>query len=197
MARAFGSITLAAVLLAATVSIQAQNTAACQSVRFSDEVLERFPGAPASCLDVITREGTQYAVFKAQLTDVRGSDVRVRVKNPDGTHGETKTIRTKPGRKVLINGQPYPVSELAADQEITVYVRVDRPMIALAPVSESDPLDATPLMQPERETQAIRVSSAGQPSMPHTASPIGAVALLGQFCLAAGLGLMVIRKRRK
>jgi hypothetical protein len=188
MNRALRSTALAVGLLAAAVSIQAQSPA-CQDVRFSDEVLNRFPGAPAACLDVISRDGQEYAVFKAKLVEARGDSVRVKVKKADGTYGETKTIKTKPGRQVLIDGKPAPVSELAPNQEITAYVRVDRPMIALAPAAETEPVDAEPMAAP------VRV--AEQPSMPHTASPIEGVGLLGQFCLALGLVLMMMRKRRK
>jgi hypothetical protein len=183
---------LASVLVASTVSVQAQN-AACRDVQFSDDVLSRFPKAPASCLDVIERDGQHYAVFKAELQEVRGNNLRVRIKNPDGSYSATTSIATKPGRKVLIDGKPYPVSELAADQELTAYVRVDRPMIALPSATESEPLDVVPFA----DDGPVRVASSGSPTMPHTASSLGVVALLGQFSLAVALAMTVIRKRRK
>ena len=182
---------LATVVVASTASVQAQN-AACKGVRFSEDVLSRFPGAPASCLDVIERDGQQYAVFKAQLEEVRGNNLRVRIKNPDGSNSAVTSIATKPGRKVLIDGKPYPVSELAADQELTAYVRVDRPMIALAPATESEPLDAVAFA----DDGPVRVASTGSPTMPHTASSLGVVALLGQFSLAVALAMALVRKRK-
>src|SRR5689334_21218425 len=147
MLRALCPVVVAAVLLGWAAAAHSQNPAACQSVQFSAEVLSRFPGAQKSCLDVITRDGQQYAVFKAKLEDVHGNSLRVRVKNPDGSYGERKTLKAKRGRQVLIDGKTYPVSELAPDQEITAYVRVDRPMIALAPATESEPVDAEPMAE--------------------------------------------------
>ncbi len=44
----------------------------CQTVQFSDSVLQRFPHAREACLDVITRNGEEYAVFKADLLRVSG-----------------------------------------------------------------------------------------------------------------------------
>jgi hypothetical protein len=167
----------------------AQNPQACQSVRFSDEVLSRFPKAPQACLDVINRDGQDYAVIKAQLDSVSGNSVRVRFKQPDGTYAPATTIKTNPARRVLVDGKPVPVSELAPNQELTAYVRVDKPMIALPPANESEPLDAVPL--PAAEPVVARA----EPRMPHTASPLGFAALLGPFLWA--LAFVIGRVRRK
>jgi hypothetical protein len=195
MVRALSPVIVAAILLGWGAAAHSQNTAACQSVQFSAEVLSRFPGAPKSCLDVISRDGQQYAVFKAQLEDVRGNSLRVRVKNQDGSYGERKTIQARSGRQVLIDGKTYPVSELAPNQEITAYVRVDRPLVALAPASESEPVDAEPLMESPPEDEPVRLSSAQTPTMPETASPLGVLPLAGAFCLLLALGLMIWRMR--
>jgi hypothetical protein len=185
------AMTLAAILIAVAGMTHAQN-AACQSVQFSAEVLDRFPGARSSCLDVIERGGEQYAVFKAQLLEARGNNVRIRVKSPDGTLGPAATLVSKPGRKVLIDGKPYPVSELAPDQELTAYVRVDEPAIALAPVTDAEPVESVPL--PAQETGPVRLSSAAEPSMPETASSLGMLAVLGFFLLAVAAILTMMRK---
>jgi hypothetical protein len=177
-------------LLLATSSSHGQNAAACQSVEFSPDVLSRLPDAPKSCLDVVTRNGQQYAVIKAKLEEVRGDSVRVRVKNPDGSHGPLTTIKVSPNRKVLINGKPYPLNEVATDQELTAYVRVDTPMIALAPAADTEPVEAVPM--PAADT---RVAAA--PTMPHTASPLGTMLLFGVFCLAIAFGLRTLRTRDK
>jgi hypothetical protein len=130
-------------------------------------------------------------VIKAQLEEVRGNSVRVRVKNPDGSRGPLTTIKTSPDRKVLINGKPYPLSEVATDQELTAYVRVDTPMIALAPATEAEPVEAVPMAALE----PARVAAA--PTMPHTASPMGVVLFSGVACLGVAFFLRTIRKRGK
>lgn len=195
MRSVFRSTAVALVLLMAAVAAHAQNPQACQNAQFSAEVLARFPGAPKSCLDVISRDGQQYAVFKAHLESVQGNRIQVRVKNADGTRGERKTIETKPGRKVLIDGKSYPVSDLAPDQEITAYVRVDRPVMALAPAADAEPLDEVPIMGPEQESRPVHLSSADTPVMPHTASPLRLIALTGLSCL--GIALLLAANRRR
>jgi hypothetical protein len=189
MSLAFRFLPLALVF-AAALPVHAQGPD-CQAVKFSEQVLDRFPDARKSCLDVITRDGQEYAVFKAELQEVRGNTLRVRVKNPDGTFGKTQNIQTSPQRRVLIDGKPYAVSELAPNQELTAYVHVTRPEIAIAPVADSDPVESVPLA-----TAETRLSSAA-PAMPATAGPLEDVALLGLFGLAVAMSLNIIRRRRK
>jgi hypothetical protein len=191
MSHAFRFLPLA-LLVAAALPVQAQGPD-CQRVQFSEQVLDRFPDARKSCLDVITRDGQEYAVFKAELQEVRGNTLRVRVKNPDGTFGKTQSIQTSPQRRVLIDGRPYAVSELAPNQELTAYVHVTRPEIAIAPVADSEPVEAVPLAASDGPT---RLSSAA-PAMPATASPLEYVALLGVFGIAVAMSLGIIRRRRK
>lgn len=190
MIRLSGAIAAVLLFVVSVGSSHAQNAAACQSVRFSDEVLSRMPNAQKNCLDVITRDGQQYAVIKAQLEDIRGNTARVRVKNPDGSYGPLTTIKVNPTRKVIIEGKPYPLSEVAPDQELTAYIRVDTPMIALAPATEAEPVEAVPMPAPTRVAEA-----APAPTMPHTASPIGMILLFGVFALGAALFLRTSRRR--
>lgn len=178
--------TLAVVLSGA---VFAQNNAACQNMRFSDEVLARFPRAAEACLDVINRDGQNYAVFKAQLERVSGNTLRLRFKQPDGTYAAATNVKVSPSRRVLVDGKPVPLSELAPDQELTAYVRVDKPVLALAPVSEAEPLEPQPMAAPEPAL------AGPEPAMPHTASPITLIALLGTFCCAVAGALNLARRK--
>jgi hypothetical protein len=181
-------VVCAALFLAAAGLAQAQSSE-CKSVRFGEAVLSRFPNVADACLDVITREGQQYAVIKMQLDEVRGNTVRVRVRQPDGGYGKPMNITTQPERRVLIEGKPVRVSELAPNQELTAYVRVDRPMLALAPPTETEPLEAVPIPASEPAL------ASAEPTMPHTAGNLGLLALLGQFLLVVALTLSTLRKR--
>ena len=178
--------------LFASAALMAAESPGCPNVKFSQSVLEKFPRAQEACLDVITKGGQQYAVFKADLTGVQGNTVRVRVKLPDGSYSDTKSISTKPNLRVLIDGKPYAVSELAPNQELTTYIRVDQPMIALAPASQSDPVDPVPLTEPA-PTPTEHLAAA--PVMPHTAGQSGLPMLIGLFCMALALAVRIGRRR--
>lgn len=178
-----------ATLLALSGAAFAQNNQACQNMRFSDEVLARFPRASEACLDVITRDGQSYAVFKAKLERVTGTTLRLRFKQPDGTYAAAQNVKTSPNRRVLIDGKPTPVSELAPDQELTAYVRVDKPLLALEPVDATEPLEPVPMAAPEPAV------ARADPVMPHTASPFELAALLGSFCCAVACALNATRRK--
>jgi hypothetical protein len=190
--KCFASWPLVIATLAATTlsgAAYAQNNAECQRMRFSDEVLARFPKAPEACLDVITRDGQTYAVFKAELERVTGNTLRLRFKQPDGTYAAATNVKTSPSRRVLVDGKPVRVSELAPNQELTAYVRVDQPLLALAPVDQAEPLEPVPMAAPEPAV------ARAEPVMPHTASPVELVALLGSLCCAAAFALNLARRK--
>jgi hypothetical protein len=170
-------------------SVHAQQSK-CRTVQFSDSVLQRFPRAREACLDVITRNGEEYAVFKADLLRVGGQTARMRAKLPDGTHAPAQNIRIDPKRRVLVNGKPVRPDQLAVGQEITAYVKVTEPVLALAPADESEPLATQPL-----EAADARVASAeDSPRMPTTAGPLPLIGASGLLLLAIGGALGLLRR---
>ncbi|HEY4212564.1 MAG TPA: hypothetical protein VGM84_13875 [Steroidobacteraceae bacterium] len=185
-------IAVAAMLAAAVCAVRpalAQNSAACRSVAFSADVLARFPNAPQECLDVITRDGQQYAVFKAQLIRVDGDRLRVRVKQPDGSLAEAITIKPRKKVRVLVDGKATDATDLASDQELTAYVRVDKPVIALAPAVATEPLDLVPIV-PTAVTPPL---VAARPVMPKTAGQSGLLALLAVLSLLVATVSVLLR----
>jgi hypothetical protein len=163
----------------------------CQSVQFSDSVLQRFPRAREVCLDVITRNGEEYAVFKADLLRVSGQSARMRAKLPDGTHAPAQTIRIDPKRRVLVDGKPIRPDQLAVGQEITAYVKVTEPVLALAPADAGEPL----VTQPIENAGPARVASAeDSPQMPTTAGPLPLLGGSGLLLLAIGGALGLVRR---
>ena len=110
----------------------AQQPAACERVEFSQEVLARFPNIRKACLDVINKDGQEYAVVKADLVRATSRRITVRVKLPDGTH-PTRAITSSPASASMWMANRRPVEDIAVGQEITAYVNVTDPGIAIAP----------------------------------------------------------------
>lgn len=182
---------LAGVALSALAIEAAQaSTPGCPNAQFSMEVLSRFPRAPEVCLDVISRDGQEYGVFKARLERVRGNTLRLRFKFPDDTQSAPVEITPRREFRVRVDGEPVSISDLAPGQELTAYVKLDRPDMALAPAEDSEILQLVPL--PEIAAPLVSSTSSG-PVMPQTASPLPAIAWLGQFLLAAALTLTGLR----
>lgn len=178
----------AAVLLLAAAAVGAQQPAACQTAQFSAEVLARFPRIREACLDVISRDGVQYAVVKAYLVRTSSSGMTVRVNLPDGTRSEPKFIKTDPKFRVLIDKQPTRVQDLAVGQELSAYLKVTDPMIALEPAEAAEPVVLTPLAD-------APAPSEGAP-LPKTGSYLPAAGLAGAILVCLGAALGLFRRRR-
>lgn len=170
------------------ISAHAQ-TVTCQNAQYDPEVVARYPNVAERCLDIVTRDGEQYAVVKGRLERVNtNGSIVVRMKQPDGSYSDRRTIKTDGNLKVLINGKPSRIQDLALDQELTAYVKVGAPVMALAPADESTPLTPTPLGYPEQRMAA---------ALPSTASPLPLLGLVGGALLLFGGLLSAIRYRNR
>ena len=170
----------------------AAQTPTCQNVQYGDAVMEKFPNARLACLDVIERDGRILSVHKAEVTRVYSSGVKVRFQLPDGKKSEPRYITTRPDFRVIVDGKPLRVRDLVVGQELTVYAAVDRPMMSLQPVTETEPLALEPM---ETEAPAAELASTQSQSMPKTGSNLPLLGLLGG--LFAFLGSLVTVARRR
>lgn len=188
-----------AMLALAAGAVLAQNPTDCAAVEFSDEVLERFPRAPEACLDVISRDGQDYAVFNAQLVQVRGNTMQVRFHLPDGSLGPTQSITPPKDFRVLVDGEPRRISELAPNQDLKAYVEVSRPVMALEPADTAQSLVIVPLVAEEEVAEEVdteRVAEA-DPQMPATAGPAPLFAVLGVLFACGALCVRAMRGMRE
>jgi hypothetical protein len=163
----------------------------CATAQFSDEVLARFPNIRAVCSEVIEKDGQQYAVVKGDLVRTGNNSVYMKFKLADGTKSDTRKIETRPEFRVKVDGKPVSVRNLAVGQELTAYVKVSDPVIALEPY-ESVALETTPL-----EASPATVASNDTGAMPRTASALPGVATLGALLLAFAGMLTFFRLRRE
>ncbi len=163
----------------------------CANAQFSDAVLARFPNIRAVCSEVITKDGQEYAVVKGDLVRTGNNAVYMKFKLADGTKSDTRKIQTRPEFRVKIDGKPVSVRNLAVGQELTAYVKVSEPMMALEPAEASDPVASYPM---EEAGPAMAANTA---DMPRTASPMPAIASFGALLLAFAGMLTFLRIRRE
>ena len=185
--RATSSLVSAVILLAVAQTAPAQQPN-CQSVQFSDAVIEKFPRVREACIDVIERQGDLLAVFKADLLKVSGNKARIRARLPGGGHADPQTVQVDPQRRVLVNDKKYRIDELAIGQELTIYAKVNEPVAALAPAERSENPEFSPI-----EVVPVRVAEA-EPKMPATASSLLAIGLSGVILMCLGVVLGLIRR---
>ena len=188
--KAFISIGSFALALIPAVAL-AQQPAVCQRVEFSQEVLARFPNIRKACLDVINKDGQEYAVVKADLVRATSRRMTVRVKLPDGTHSDPIGINIKGNARVNVNGQPTRLEDVAVGQELSAYISVKDPGIALAPVEPSEPVVFTPMTAEPEPEPAVAAAT----EMPKTATRLPLLGTIGFVLLALGAGLAILRRR--
>jgi hypothetical protein len=184
-----GSLVLAMIPAAAL----AQQPEACQRVEFSAAVLERFPNIRTACLDVITKEGQTYAVVRASLVRASQRRMVVRVRLPDGTQSDPLGINVNTNERVNIEGRMVPIRNLAVGQDISAYINVKDPGIAVASEA-AGPVEFTPITA-EPEPEPVAEAAAPAPEMPKTATRLPLLGTLGLFLLAAGAGIAFLRRR--
>lgn len=196
-------VTFGAIVALVATAAFAQNPQGCAAVKFSDDVLKRFPRAQEACLDVISRDGQDFAVFNARLVDVRGNTMRVRFHLPDGSLGPTQSVTPPRDFRVLIDGTPTRIADVPPNQDLKAYVEVSRPMMALEPADTGQSLVIVPLVAEEvaEDSGQARMAEA-HPRMPHTAGPAPIFATFSllfacaAMCFRAVRGVRSIRRRQ-
>ena len=164
----------------------------CATAQFSDAVLARFPNIRAVCTEVIEKDGQQYAVVKGDLVRTGTNSVYMKFNMADGTKSDTRKIETRPEFRVKVDGKPVSVRNLAVGQQLTAYVKVSDPVIALEPAEPTEQLAAYPI-----EEAAPAPMAANTAEMPRTAGPMPLVASLGALLLAFAGMLTFLRVRRE
>jgi hypothetical protein len=160
----------------------------CANAQYDREVLARFPNIAKACSEIISKDGEQFAVVKARLDRVDPSGrVGVRVKQPDGSFSKQISIRPRPDLKVKVDGKPATVRDLATPQEITAYVKVRAPEMALPPADTAQTFVFLPIEEPQQQLAAL----------PSTAGFLPLFGLLGGVSLLLGGLLSAIRYSRR
>jgi hypothetical protein len=190
--RSFSVSILSVALLSGLLATAHAQDVSCSNAQFSDEVLQRFPSVREACLDVITNEGSYFAVFKADLLRVTSSGVQIRPALPSGKHADPRFVQVSSARRVLVDGKPVRFSDLELGQELTVYIKVTEPMVAFTPVAESEPWELAPL----EEVDAARVATAELPPMPHTAGVLPFVGTGGGTLVLVASLIGIVRRLR-
>lgn len=170
-------------VLAAAAPASAQT--GCSDVEFSSRITERLPNAADSCLGIETREGRQYAHFKAEIVGTSGNTVRTRFVQPDGGYSPTYSMEMDPSARVEIEGRKYRYRELARGQQLDVYVPPDQWEVHVPETADFA----------VARTVAVATPFVAQEELPATASPVPALGLTGALLMLMGLGLAATSRR--
>lgn len=164
----------------------------CSDLNFTGPVAREFPDARKACLDVVERDGKDFAHFQARIRDVRGGTVEAEFRMPDGTYSRPITVTPDPSARVRIQGRDYRWRDLSRGQELDVWLPPDRWELSV-PADPGQQFAAAP---------AIAVFPIAEPTttlaantLPRTASTLPLVGALGALLAALGFGLAALRRR--
>jgi hypothetical protein len=181
-------LTTAATTMLLALGWSTASFAACENMEFIAEITDQFPEANNACLELVERNGAQYARFDAEIVRVRGAEVRARFKKPNGEWTGTYAFRPPPERRIKIQGRSYRYQDLGRGQSLNVYIATDK-FEAVIPDDDTDFVTTAAI------TTVAVYSPEPEPEMPKTASPVPLMGLLGGVFLVFAGGLAAIRRR--
>jgi len=94
----------------------------CSSLRYSDDFLEKYPKAPAACLEARVYKGEAYMKVNAKVYVKEDPMLSIDLMDPYGNTLGTVVVRKPQSLRVLINGKAADVSDLHRDEAVTVWV---------------------------------------------------------------------------
>ena len=99
---------------------------ACTEVKYSSEFLERYPSAPAACLEARDHDGKRYAKFNARVFLNSADRTTVELLNVKGDRLSTFSFKPAPEAGVNINGKKVKFTDLKKGETISFWVSEDR-----------------------------------------------------------------------
>jgi hypothetical protein len=94
----------------------------CSSLRYSQEFLDKYPRAPAACLEARVYKGETYMKVKGKVYLVDKPALTFDVMDPYGNTLGTVTVENPKSLRVIIDGKDVDASELRADEDLTLWV---------------------------------------------------------------------------
>jgi hypothetical protein len=112
--------------LAAESPMASDHKIPCSEVKYSAEFLEKYPHAPAACIEAIEKEGKRYAKFTARVFLNSADRTTVELLNVRGDPLTTFSFKPAPDAGVMIDGKKTKFTDLKKGEKISFYVSADR-----------------------------------------------------------------------
>jgi hypothetical protein len=94
----------------------------CSSLRFSKEFLDKYPKAPAACLEARVYKGKTYMKVKGKVYGVDKPALTMAFMDAYGNALGTVLVRDPKSLRVIINGKEKDVAHLRKDEQLTFWV---------------------------------------------------------------------------
>lgn len=171
-----------------TMNAQAQD---CSLVVWGSDILADNPNIGDGCLEVVNKNGTDAVKLHARVVRQGVNSTIVQWQLPDGSWSPAQRRFPERGATAEIGGQSVRIADLAARQEVNIYVPAGAetwsfpPEPVVAAAAPPPPPPPAPAPEPEPEPMAL----------PTTATQLPLIALLGGLFILMGGMISVVRTR--
>ncbi|MCU0976783.1 MAG: hypothetical protein MUC71_10815 [Steroidobacteraceae bacterium] len=97
-------------------------SASCYQLRYSDEILDRYPMAPAICEEVVVKDGVRYARMDGTVVGRDKDVITVGFKNVFGTKVMDLAVQPAPDSTLTMNGKEIKWAGVKRGDSITFYL---------------------------------------------------------------------------
>lgn len=111
-----------AIPFAALAADELPKSATCFELRYSAEILDRYPMAPAICEEVVEKDGVKYARMEGVVTGRDKDVVNIGFKNVFGTKVMDLGIQPAPDSTLTINGRETKWSAVKRGDTVNFYL---------------------------------------------------------------------------
>ena len=95
----------------------------CSDLHFSEAFLQRYPQAPAACIDARQdQDGGKWAKFHARVFLNSSDRTTVNLLGPDGAMKTTFSFRPRPGATIQLNGRNTRITSLRPGDELDFWI---------------------------------------------------------------------------
>ena len=94
----------------------------CSSLRYSQEFLDKYPRAPAACLEARVYKGETYLKVKGKVYVIDKPALTFDVMDPYGNTLGTVTFKNPKSLRVIMDGKEVDASKLRVDEALTLWV---------------------------------------------------------------------------
>lgn len=99
---------------------------ACSDLTFNSDFLDKYPKAPAACLEAREYKGQRYAKFNGKVYIVDPSYITVQMFNVSGDLLTAVTFKPSTNASLFVNGKREKFSELKAGDPVTFWISEKR-----------------------------------------------------------------------
>jgi hypothetical protein len=99
---------------------------ACADLKYSSEFLEKYPTAPAACLEGRIAEGKRYGKFTAKVYLNSPEVTTVQLLNVKGDPLTTFSFKPGPDAHITIDGEKTAFKDLKTGEKINFWISEDR-----------------------------------------------------------------------